>query len=194
MSASESRAQPWCVRAGIWLGLVATLPLGGCSLLFVDGPPKTYQPSWQVQCTTSNALPVVDVLLASFQAYRTGSALSRSDADYQGAAISRSADITAGLTLFTLAAVSAGVGFSRVSDCKEAIGGKELQERDERRRRLNAARNAAIDPNAHPSLVSPGPPPGPMGGAVPAPPPARPAPVAPSPPAAAPVQQKADEE
>jgi hypothetical protein len=169
------------------------VPLGGCSLLFVDGPPKTYQPSWQIQCTTSNALPVIDVLLAGFQAYRTGAALSRSDSDYRGAAISRSADITAGVTLFALTAISAGVGFSRVSDCKAAIGDKDLMERrrEERRRRRQADR---IDPNAHPSLVSPGPvpvPTGPTGGAAR---PVSPTADEPKPPASQPIQQQTDEE
>jgi hypothetical protein len=104
------------------LCLVLLLP-SSCSLAFVSGPPpgaRNVEPS---QCTTSQGWPAFDVVLSLLEAARTGYALSRSDADYQGSILSRPSDIAIGATLMTFAAVSAAVGFNRVSDCNDAIDG-----------------------------------------------------------------------
>ena len=62
-----------------------------------------------------------DVVLALLEAARTGYAVTRTDADYQGSTLSRPSDIAIGASLMTLAAISAGVGFNRVSACNDAI-------------------------------------------------------------------------
>jgi hypothetical protein len=104
------------------LGIAVSLVSSGCSLLFVDGPSKAHEPSWKVRCTTSYALPVFDSVLAGLEAVRTGCAVSRRASDYKGSPISQGFDITAGISLFLLTSVSSGFGFSRVGDCREALG------------------------------------------------------------------------
>ena len=94
-----------------------------CSLMFVNGPPATERFVEPGDCTTSDGWPVFDVVLAGLEGARTVYAISRTDADYKGTALSRPADIAAGSALLALTAISAGVGFSRVNACNEALAG-----------------------------------------------------------------------
>jgi hypothetical protein len=94
-----------------------------CSLMFVNGPPPGERFVESGQCTQSGGWPVVDVLLALGEGARTAYAITRTDADYQGSSLSRPSDIAIGSALLALTAISAGVGFSRVSDCNDAING-----------------------------------------------------------------------
>jgi hypothetical protein len=103
--------------------LLLVPPAGGCSLMFVDGPPALqYQhlhSSEPLPCTTSYAWPVVDVLWTAFQLVRFVSGISidkdqlddekKSQLDLQ---------IFGSVGFGLLAAISAGVGSSRVSDCR----------------------------------------------------------------------------
>jgi hypothetical protein len=89
--------------------------------MFVNGPPPNERYVEPDQCTTSGGWPVLDVVLAGLEGARTVYAITRTDADYQGSSLSRPSDIAIGSALLALTAISAGVGFSRVNACNEAI-------------------------------------------------------------------------
>jgi hypothetical protein len=101
--------------------------------MFVNGPPPGERYVEPGQCSTSGGWPVVDMLLAGFEGARTANAISLTDADYRGSSLSRSSDIAFGTALLALTAVSAGVGFSRVKACNEAIAGSDSPPRFHRR-------------------------------------------------------------
>jgi hypothetical protein len=105
----------------------------GCSLLFVTSPPATVEklpPSEPVQCTSSKAAPVIDTLIAGYQVFRTGYALSRSNSDYKGAPIDRNADIGIGVGLAALFIASSIYGYSVTSECAEAKDNHERKGRE----------------------------------------------------------------
>jgi hypothetical protein len=105
------------------LPLAAAWLLQGCSFLFVDTPPTVHgdePPAMRsVQCTSSVAAPVVDTVIAAFEAVRTGFALGADDADYHNYPISRGADIAIGLGLTGLFAAAAGYGYVNTSECSD---------------------------------------------------------------------------
>jgi hypothetical protein len=123
----EGRRLRWGpARAALTLVLIAALagPQAGCSFLFVQKPPpeESRRGSGRVvDCTSSNAAPVIDGLVMGFQMVRTALALSASDAQYAGAPISREADITFGISLTALFAASMIAGFGWTSDCRDAM-------------------------------------------------------------------------
>lgn len=107
-------------RVGV---LLAALPLGGCSFVFVDSPPdhpERISSQSEVKCTTSKAAPVIDTLIAGYQGVRTAMAASASDADYSGAPISREADVFFGAGFLALFASSAIYGYVTTGNCKDA--------------------------------------------------------------------------
>jgi hypothetical protein len=176
--------------------------------MFVNGPPKySYARSSEIQCTTTPGWPVFDTVLAGLELVRTGIAISAKDSDYQGAQLSRPADIGFGLAFMTLFAISAGVGYSRVSDCNDALGQGNMPRPRPRRvapppdyyqQRPPAPLpyggpppNQTVPPGGVPLAPPPPPSTGPTGGA--APPPAAPPPPPSSPPTA-PVRQQIDNE
>ncbi len=101
--------------------------------MFVNGPPPTERYVEPGECTTSQGWPAFDVVLAGLEGARTVYAVTRTDADYQGLSLSRSSDIAIGSALLALTAISAGVGFSRVSACNDAIEGSGVSPRFHRR-------------------------------------------------------------
>jgi hypothetical protein len=111
-------------RTALTLVLIGTLlgPPAGCSFLFVQAPsPESHR--GVRACTSSNAAPVIDLLIGGFQLVRTLSALGATDAQYANAPISRDADITFGIGLLTLFTGSAIAGFNWTSQCRE--GGED---------------------------------------------------------------------
>ncbi len=159
------------------LGVVFLLPTS-CSLMFVNGPPAGERNVEPTECTTSQGWPAFDVILSLLEAARTGYAVTRTDADYQGSSLSRPSDIAIGATLMALTAISAGVGFNRVSECNDAVngvgGGRPLPPV----RRHVAAPPRYTPPAAEPSVEDETPPPAgahPAPAAAPPAPPARPA-------------------
>jgi hypothetical protein len=72
-------------------------------------------------CTTSYAAPVVDVVLTGLYVAGTLYAATRSDADVEKQATSRGATVGSGVVMAGLLGTSAGVGFSRVGDCRESV-------------------------------------------------------------------------
>src|SRR5262245_56755258 len=106
------------------LALIAALavPQAGCSFVFVERPPPVEsRRRGEVDCTTSNVPPVLDMLVAGWQIVRTGLALSATDAQYSGAPFSRDTDIILGVSLTGLFVTSMIVGFGRTSDCRDAM-------------------------------------------------------------------------
>jgi len=164
-----------------------------CSLRFVNGPPEHANYVEPGQCTTSDGWPAFDVVLAVLETGRTVYAVTRTDADYKGMTLSRPSDIGIGAALTTLAAISAGVGFSRVNDCRDAMAdGGGGRPRPPVRRRVVAPASYVppAAPAAEPSVEDQTP-------AAPAAPPAPAAQPAPAPqpnPASRPAQQKIDSE
>ena len=115
----------WMGRFGVCLGGALSC---ACSFIFVSGPParaETHEPRVRpepVDCTSSKAAPIIDTVIAGYQAFRTGYALQADDSDYVDVPIKREADIGigAGLTaLFTAAAVYGYVVTGKCSDAKE---------------------------------------------------------------------------
>ncbi|HEY7376865.1 MAG TPA: hypothetical protein VIF57_32200 [Polyangia bacterium] len=101
---------------------IASLALAtsGCSFFFVRRPDEAGGGGYaQANCTSSAALPTVDLVIALLQVVRTVYAISLKDSDYNGMALSRSADISLGLTIGTVFATSAGYGYHIVSTCRE---------------------------------------------------------------------------
>lgn len=91
----------------------------GCSFLFVDPPPPLEDRPPIIHCTSSDILPVVDMLITAAQVMRTALALWASDAEYKTSAIPREADVGIGIGLSALFLSSSVVGFRETSKCRE---------------------------------------------------------------------------
>src|SRR4051794_4277851 len=98
----------------------------GCSLMFVRPPPGPEDLTPIVRCTSSDALPVVDVLVGMLQVMRTLVAFSATDADYAHAAIPREGDIIIGVGLSALFLTSSVVGFRETHQCRD-LRGKSIE-------------------------------------------------------------------
>lgn len=115
-----------CSRAWIAIGvlLLCSLGSGGCSYLFVDGPPKQHKQMPYFTCSTSKGWPVVDTVIggvygiAAISAFAAGAGAGSNDTTVSGAA-------AAGVAALMLA--SAVSGYHDVSECREAT--QELQMR-----------------------------------------------------------------
>jgi hypothetical protein len=104
--------------------MVAALVAGtnaGCSFVFLTPPPPTEERGAIVRCTSSDALPVVDLLIAGWQLVRVLFALNATDADYANGNIGRELDILIGGTALAAFGVSSGYGFSQTTKCREML-------------------------------------------------------------------------
>ena len=128
--------------AALRLALCAlVLTAGGCSYVFVDGPPKNHAQMPYFQCSSSKAWPVLDSVLAASLAIGTGGAIADggSSQDTTGAVI-----VAAEAAAFALSALG---GFQKVEACQEAVG------RAHRPRRSGAAiRRGAPASAPHPPI------------------------------------------
>lgn len=112
----------------------------GCSFLFVTSPPANVEKlplSEPVECTTSDAAPLIDAAIAGLQVLRTAYALSASDSDYSGAPISREADAAFGVALTGVFTVAAAYGFSTTGECSDAKADRARRRRRQREREGN---------------------------------------------------------
>jgi hypothetical protein len=95
--------------------------VSGCSLLTVSGPKA---PPAAPACTSSNAAPVFDTVMAvAFAVAAGGTGFAASQNEEGSSGIDRGIDtgvFAISLPLAVLFAVSAGLGFSRVSKCRAA--------------------------------------------------------------------------
>ncbi len=136
-----------CIRIAPFALLVPLAAVDvGCSFIFVT-PPKS-EPSATSQgasadtepvdetrtnCTTSKLAPVVDAIVAGYQAYRTGAAISATDAQYASAPFSRNTDIALGITLFGTFLVSSIYGVDSTSRCNDVQQAEDRRIRQRRR-------------------------------------------------------------
>lgn len=103
-----------CLRGALTLAALGTA-LGGCSWLFVDGPPAAHRQLPYFECSSSRAWPVVDTVFAASTAL-------------EAAAIAGSSDRTGGANTAAIVAAaesaifiaSAWYGYDKTSDCREA--------------------------------------------------------------------------
>src|SRR4051794_14757000 len=109
-----------------WIAALVALPFtSSCSLMFVDGPKPVDQRGRYAAtaCTTSNAWPVVDTVFTGYFLLNVALAGSMSDEDLKKQNVSRGTAIGVNAGLVALALTSAIVGYSRVSECHEEMGG-----------------------------------------------------------------------
>ena len=92
-----------------------------CSVVFITPPPPTEERGAIVHCTSSDALPIVDLLVAGLQLVRVLFALQRTDADYANATISREPDLLLGASTLVAFGASSGYGFFQTSKCREVL-------------------------------------------------------------------------
>jgi len=96
------------------LAALAVVP-AGCSLAFVNGPPPNHQKLAYFDCSSSRALPTIDLLLgagAAVDAIGSGSGVSGLP--------SNRADLAVFGTEAALFAASAIYGYSKTGECREA--------------------------------------------------------------------------
>ena len=110
-------------RVVVAVAAVAVLSgfLPGCSFMFVKPPPSPEERSPIVRCTSSSALPAVDIIVAMLQMMRTMIAVSATDADYAKSAIPREGDIFIGAGLSAVFLSSAVVGLAETKKCRELL-------------------------------------------------------------------------
>ena len=88
-----------------------TFSAGGCSFVFVSGPPLGHEELEYFTCTESNSVPVLDVLWAGLNASSLAAGASSSPS---GAVVGVS------LGWVALSGFSAWTGFKRVNECRAA--------------------------------------------------------------------------
>jgi len=111
---TSRRARGFRGAAGpVLLGL-AGLASGGCSLLFVDGPPANHQSLPYFDCSSSRLAPVTDLVLAGLEGIGTFAAYS------DGNGLRSDSDVIVPALVAALFAASGVVGLQRVSRCDEA--------------------------------------------------------------------------
>jgi hypothetical protein len=97
--------------------------ISACSYMFVNPPPSAEDRRPIVRCTSSNALPVADMLVGMLQVMRIAIASSATDADYAHSPIPREADIVIGVGLGVLFLSSSAVGLVETRKCREILAG-----------------------------------------------------------------------
>jgi hypothetical protein len=101
----------------VTLVAAASLGAGGCSFIFVDGPPTQHKKMPYFDCTSSNALPVIDVVIAGAEGLAAASALA-SRSQYDSSYVTSEAVTQLGVAaLFAASGIS---GLSKTSSCREA--------------------------------------------------------------------------
>ncbi len=131
------------------IACTAALASAGCSLIFVSRAPSDAEalPATQeLDCTTSDAAPIVDSILTGLEVARTVYAFAAKDSTYQKFPISRGADIGFGVGFTALFAGSAIYGYSSTARCATAKARREriLEERNSRPPAAPAAPTAPV--------------------------------------------------
>ena len=90
---------------------------GGCSFAFVDGPPAKHAHLPYFECSSSNAWPVIDTVIAA--SLGAGAAAAIADG---GSSSNGTTDAVIAGAEAALFAVSALAGYQKVAACREAKG------------------------------------------------------------------------
>jgi hypothetical protein len=125
--------------------VLACMACLGCSFLFTNSAPddpEQLPPDPPIQCTTSNAAPVIDTIVLGYQVVRTLYALSADEADYANQPISQGTDVAFGLVFTGVFGSSAIYGFNVTSACSDA---KELQGRRYREEMQDAQQERELE-------------------------------------------------
>lgn len=93
---------------------------GGCSFVFVHGPPHDHERLPFFDCTTSNVLPILDALYAGAAATDAALAGSGNHVFASSSTSSSTADTLVLAGEAALVGASAIYGFSKTSDCRKA--------------------------------------------------------------------------
>lgn len=109
----------------------------GCSFLFTTKPPERVTAYTTLDCTTSNAAPVIDGLLSVANAVGT---IYESNNGYPAEYIA------AGVVWTVIESVAAIYGSSVTSDCREAQETRDLLVEQEARRRVYSGQRGARFP------------------------------------------------
>ena len=157
-------ATPMCSRSGSSaraplasrvLVLLVAGTLGGCSIPLAEGPPPNWRPSnpEPLLCTSHHAWPIVDTLVAGLFTYRA-LALAWDNGTRQP--YGTTTDNTSPAFLNGLIAVSfalsAGVGWMRVSDCNDALDAQYAEREASRYRPVHRKRpRAPVDSTSAPA-------------------------------------------
>lgn len=99
-------------RAGLAAGAIALTAVSGCSLAFVDAPPRDHASRHFFDCTTSMLAPGLDATMAGIMALGVAGTMSDGSHD--------SASVVDGTLLAAGALASATYGYLRVSRCRDA--------------------------------------------------------------------------
>lgn len=108
------------LRVGVSGVVVFALSLqAGCSFLFVHGPPANHAELASLECSDSNAWPVVDVIWAGLNGVGAASAAGDNTNP------NKDQILAVGISWLVVSGISAIYGFSEVSACGDA---KRLRE------------------------------------------------------------------
>ena len=104
-----------------------SLTLGpGCSFAFVNGPPpEPVHRGDRIECTSNAGWPVVDSLLTTWFLLNLMLNASKDAQQFQGGQDTKTGAVALGIGLSALTLSSAVVGFSRVSNCNDALARSE---------------------------------------------------------------------
>ncbi len=172
-----------------------TLPLGGCSWIFMTkAPDPVVAPNYPIDCTSSNAAPILDTICSAYfvangiylLAVPDCSHASIGESCIDGGTKYAGAALSAGLAV--VCGISAGAGYPSSTRCQQVKDLNALCITGDMRA-CQALRPGWTPPSGAPPFPGVAPPPGtvPPPGLQPAPPPVQP----PAPPAAAPPQKPA---
>lgn len=100
--------------------------LAGCSWLFVDKPQQRLAKGQIPSCTTSNAWPYIDTALGGLHLAAMAASIDESG---------ETSETTAANAIWAIVhAAAAWTGFSRTSDCRDAIARAEVEIAEQQRR------------------------------------------------------------
>jgi hypothetical protein len=111
------------MRLLVWV-LVASL--SGCSFAFVIGPPPRHEELPAFDCTESRVAPVLDTVFTALQALNVAVVASITDQRWSDAfngkpPFDRGTAVPLYIALTAVGAFSAYYGYSRTSDCRDAL-------------------------------------------------------------------------
>ena len=98
--------------------------LSACSWVLVEGPPPGYERFNSVPCTIQKVLPTTDVALSALTTWMGLMVLFEEDfplgLSHDDFTLSKTGGAVTFLTAGVLAGISGGIGYSRVTACREA--------------------------------------------------------------------------